>query len=114
VPAPGGPLLRGRVYAAKLPHIDANHEKYFLVVSNNRRNGQLPQVLVVRLTTSPKPQVPSVVELGHPEPFVGRALCDDIETLYPDEVTRDLGALTPGAMARVEAGLRAALGLSSS
>jgi len=72
-------------------------------VSNNRRNERLPQVLAVRLTTSPKPQIPSVVELGPPEPFTGRVLCDDIEVLYPDEVIRDAGALSRGGMARVEA-----------
>jgi hypothetical protein len=36
-------------------------------------------------------------------------VCDDIETLWPDEVTRGKGPLTPGAMARVEDGLLAAL-----
>lgn len=107
---PQRPLLRGRVYAAVLEHIGPE-EKYYLVVSNNRRNGQLPQVLAVRLTTSAKPQVPTVIELDQREPFTGRVLCDDIEALYPDEVRRDLGALTPAAMARVEDGLRAALGL---
>jgi hypothetical protein len=34
---------------------------------------------------------------------------DDIETLWPDEARRDLGAVTSGAMARVAVGLRAAL-----
>jgi mRNA interferase MazF len=102
-------LLRGRVYAAKLEHVPS--EKYYLVVSSNRRNQQLPQVLAVRLTTSDKPLIPSIVELDHREPFAGRVLCDDIEALYPDEVTRDMGALSPGALARVEDGLRAALGL---
>ena len=102
-------LVRGRVYAAKLEHIPG--EKYYLVVSNNRRNRQLPQVLAARLTTSPKTPRPSVVELDHREVFTGRVLCDDIEALYPDEVTRDLGALTPGAMAHVEDGIRAALDL---
>lgn len=106
---PGAGLLRGRVYAAKLPHIDG--EKYFLVVSNNRRNRQLPQVLAARLTTTPKPRLPSIVELDGREVFTGRVLCDDIETLWADEVTRDLGALTASAMARVEDGLRAALDL---
>lgn len=106
---PGISLVRGRVYAAKLAHIEA--EKYYLVVSNNRRNQQLPQVLAIRLTTTPNPQIPSIVELGYPEPFVGRALCDDIEAIYPDEVTRDMGAISTGAMVRVEAGLRAALSL---
>jgi mRNA interferase MazF len=108
VPAPRR-LLRGRVYAATLEHVGG--EKYYLVVSNNRRNGQLPQVLAVRLTTSPKPLIPTVVELDQREPFTGRVLCDDIEALYPNEVRRDVGALSPGAMGRVEAGLRAALDL---
>lgn len=106
---PGAGLLRGRVYAARLGHIEG--EKYFLVVSNNRRNQRLPQVLAARLTTSPKPRLPSIVELDGREVFTGRVLCDDVETLWPDEVTRDLGALTPGAMARVEDGLRAAFDL---
>jgi hypothetical protein len=38
--------------------------------------------------------------------------CDDIETLFDDEVRADLGAVTEAAMHRVEAGLRAALGMS--
>ena len=106
---PGTGLVRGRVYAAKLEHVP--DEKYYLVVSSNRRNRQLPQVLAARLTTTPKRSRPSVVELDRREVFTGRVVCDDIETLWPDEVTRDLGALTPGAMARVEDGLRAALDL---
>ncbi|HEX9537236.1 MAG TPA: type II toxin-antitoxin system PemK/MazF family toxin [Streptosporangiaceae bacterium] len=108
MPAPGRhTLLRGRVYAAQLAHVDG--EKYYLVVSNNRRNARLPQVLAVRLTTSPKPSTPSIVELDQSEVFCGRAVCDDIETLWPDEVRRDLGAVTSGAMARIVVGLRAAL-----
>lgn len=103
------PLLRGRVYAAELSHIA--EQKYFLVVSNNQRNANLPQVLAVRLTTSPKPALPSVVELGPSEVFSGRAVCDDIVELYEDEIRRDLGALTPQAMAAVGRGLAAALAL---
>ena len=103
------PLLRGRVYAAKLSNIKT--EKYFLVVSNNQRNAQLPQVLAVRLTTSPKPRIPSIVELGKGEAFLGRAVCDDIVELYEDEILRDLGALSPAAMTEVANGLKAALSL---
>ena len=103
------PLLRGRVYAAKLSNI--KDEKYFLVVSNNQRNTHLPQVLAVRLTTSPKPSIPSIVEIGKGEVFVGRAVCDDIIELYEDEIRRDLGALTPAAMSAVGNGLIAALAL---
>jgi mRNA interferase MazF len=103
------PLLRGRVYAAKLSTI--KEEKYFLVVSNNQRNLHLPQVLAVRLTTSSKPHIPSIVELGKGEVFLGRAVCDDIVELYEDEVLRDLGALSPHAMTSISSGLKAALSL---
>lgn len=85
--------------------------KYYLIVSNNRRNKALGDALAVRLTTSTKPTIDSIVELGRGEPFVGRVLCDDVVLVYADEVTRDLGALTPGTMRRVESGLKAALGI---
>jgi mRNA interferase MazF len=108
---PGTDLVRGRVYAAVLEYIKDEGEKYYLVVSNNRRNRAFPQVLAVRLTTTPaKSPRPAVVELDHREVFAGRAVCDDIVEIYPDEVKRDLGALTPNAMAQIEDGLRAALG----
>jgi hypothetical protein len=49
---------------------------------------------------------------------LGRAKCSrdglsamNIETLWEDEVQEDLGALTSGAMARIDVGLRAALGI---
>jgi len=104
------PLLRGRVYAARLSNLDS--DKFFLVVSNNQRNTHLPQALAVRLTTGPKPPLPSIVDLGSQEVFPGRAVCDDIVELYEDEIRRDLGALSPAAMAGVGRGLKAALGLT--
>lgn len=111
---PGTDLVRGRVYGGKMEHVDDGREKCYLVISNNRRNKAFPQVLAVRLTTTPvKSPRPALVELDHREVFSGSASCDDIVELYPDEVTRDLGALTPNAMARIEDGLRAALGFSS-
>ena len=110
---PGTDLVRGRVYGAKMEHVDGGREKYYLIVSNIRRNGAFPQVLAVRLTPTPvKSPRPALVELDHREVFRGCAVCDDIVELYPDEVTRDLGALTPHAMTQIEDGLRAALGLS--
>jgi mRNA interferase MazF len=102
------PFLRGQVYRAKLGNAEP---KYYLVVSNNRRNGALDDVLVVRLTTSDKPSLPSIVELGHGEPFIGRACCDDITWMEEAEVQAYLGALSPAAMARINVGLLAALGL---
>ncbi len=105
----GTNLVRGRVYAARLSHLD--EDKYFLVVSNNRRNQQLSSVLAVRLTTTPKPALPSIVRIGAGEAFAGSVVCDDILELWPDEVKRDLGALTSSAMAAVSEGLKAALGI---
>lgn len=101
-------LTRGRVYAAVLGDYG---EKLYLVVSNNRRNQALRRALVVRLTTSARPRMPSIVELDRCGAFTGRVCCDEIEYLYPDEARRDAGALTRGEMTRVEDGLRAALGL---
>jgi mRNA interferase MazF len=106
----GRPILRGRVYRVELENVEG--QKYYLIVSSNDRNRRLPQVLGVRLTTSPKPAIPSIVELSQTDgPFVGRAACDDIDAIWGDEIRADSGALTPRAMARIEDGLRAALGL---
>jgi len=103
-------FVRGRVYFAVTD--EKIGEKPFLVVSNNRRNAQLGTALVVRLTsTVKKAELPSIVESGPQDPFYGRVLCDDIFELWPDEVTREGGALTPDTMLRVGAGLRSALAL---
>jgi len=102
------PLVRGRVYGAKLEHFPT--EKYYLVVSNNSRNRKLDTALAVRLTTTRKPPMDSIVPLSRSEAFTGNVLCDDIVELWQDEITRDLGAMSPGAMQQVNAGLAAALG----
>lgn len=104
-------MLRGRIYRARLAHI--GEDKFFLVVSNNRRNRAFEQVLAARLTTTPpKVERPAMVPLGPEEVMTGWVSCDDIETIYDDEVRVDVGALTAPAMRRVEAGLRAALGIT--
>ena len=100
-------LTRGRVYYADLGRGD----KPYLVVSNNGRNARLKSALVIRITTSAKTQLDSIVDLAPQDPLVGRVLCDNINVMYADEVKRDGGALTPGTMMRVAAGLRAALAL---
>jgi mRNA interferase MazF len=101
-------MLRGRIYRA---HI--GDDKFFLVVSNNRRNRAFEQVLAVRLmTTPPKAERPAMVALGPEEVMTGWVSCDDIETIYDDEVRADVGAITALAMRRIEAGLRAALGMT--
>jgi mRNA interferase MazF len=102
------PLSRGQVVRAD---IGLEEAKLLLVVSNNRRNQFLPQVLAVRLTPSRKPQIPSIVDLGHAEVFVGRVVCDDIVEVYEDEVRDVVGALSPTAMRAIDSALMAALGL---
>lgn len=103
-------LVRGRIYMAVMEQVDG--EKPYVVVSNTSRNRALPNVLAVRVTTSPKPIMASVVELVGEDPVAGRVLCDDLIQLWPDEIRRDVGALTPATMRRVNAGLADALGLT--
>ena len=104
-------MLRGRIYRAHLGHI--GEDKFFLVVSNNRRNRAFEQVLAARLTTTPpRAERPAMVPLGPGEVMTGWISCYDIETGYDDEVRADVGAITAQAMRRVETGLRAALGMT--
>jgi mRNA interferase MazF len=104
-------MVRGRVYRARPSGFP--DDKYFLVVSNNSRNRHLDSVLVVRFTTSPKPALPSIVEIPPTEVVPGgRVVCDDIYDLYEDEVKADIGAVSSRTMAAVEDGLRAALAMA--
>lgn len=103
------PLIRGRVYAAVVSPLAV--EKFFVVVSNNARNAALPTVLAVRMTTSSKPKLASIIELLNQDSFVGRVLCDDIVEMDANDVRRDLGALSTQTMLAIEAGLKVALGI---
>jgi len=99
--------VRGRVYMADI----GAGRKPWLVVSNNARNRALSDCLAVRLTTSVKPDLPSIVQLSSADPLVGRVLCDDIALLYREDLDEERGALSPGTMLKVAAGLRIALAL---
>ncbi|MER5915400.1 type II toxin-antitoxin system PemK/MazF family toxin [Streptomyces sp. NPDC001982] len=99
--------VRGRIYMGDV----GNGRKPWLVVSNNARNTRLGDCLAARITTSPKPDLPSIVELSAADPLVGRVLCDDIVNLYRDELHEDRGVLTPQTMLKVAQGLRAALAI---
>lgn len=100
--------LRGNVYFTNI----TGEEKPYLVISNNRRNSQLKSALAVRITTSRKPAMDSIVPIPAGEAVVGSILCDDIETLYDDDNSRHGGALTVATMRAVAQGLRVALALS--
>ena len=100
---------RGRVYVAPL---GAAGEKLWLCVSNNARNTRLDEFLAVRLTTSAKPTMPSVVPLtAADQPLVGSVVCDDLGPIYLDEVIREGGAVSPATMRRVDEGLKYVLSL---
>lgn len=99
--------VRGRVYRADL----GNGLKPWLVVSNNARNRALDDVIVVRITTSKKPDLPSIVELGKDDCVVGRILCDDLGPLYRDEIRDDLGALSNQTMLKVAGALQHVLAI---
>jgi mRNA interferase MazF len=99
--------IRGNVYFADL----GAGEKPWLVVSNNGRNSALGSALVVRITTTVKPSLASIVELEHGEPVVGRVLCDDITVIYDDDQARHAGGLSLAAMTKVAVALKVALAL---
>jgi len=101
--------LRGRVYAATAS--EPVGQKYYLVVSNNQRNRHLEEVLGVRVTTSRKPDLETIVECEAADPVSGRIICDDIAPIRREKIARDLGAVTTSTMRRVEDGLRSALSL---
>ena len=92
-------MLRGRIYRAHLTHI--GEDKFFLVVSNNRRNRAFEQVLAARLTTTPpRDERPAMVPLGRGEIMTGWVSCDDIEVLYDDEASASTSARLPPSMRR--------------
>lgn len=70
--------VRGRVYMADLGY----GRKPWLAVSNNARNVRLPNCLAARVTTTPKRELATIIDLAPGDPLVGRVLCDDIVPLY--------------------------------
>lgn len=102
-------FLRGEVWAAVLPGM--TEEKYYLVVSSNARNKALKTSLVVRITSSDKPDISSIVRIPFGECVNGRVLCDDVEDMWPEDAKRKLGAFSVTTMHLVNSGLAVALGL---
>ncbi len=87
--------------------------KRFVVVSNNVRNRALGDVVMVRLTTAGKPDIPSIVEFGAGEISESRcfAVADDVWMIDKQWLGDRVGALTPFQMERVSQALRVALDL---
>jgi mRNA interferase MazF len=102
-----GPPLRGQVFDVQL----SVGRKPLVVVSNNNRNRALPSVIAARITTAPKPSIPSIVEIPKGEPVVGRVVCDDVHVVPSARLLRMRGAFSPSTMRAIENGLREALAL---
>ena len=98
---------RGQVYRLRT----AGGTTPCVVVSNDLRNGSLPTVLVARISTAPRPAVPTIVELPVGEPVVGRVLCDSVTEVAASELGKALGTLSRDAMRRIGQALSVALGL---
>ncbi|MDV6278119.1 type II toxin-antitoxin system PemK/MazF family toxin [Rhodococcus erythropolis] len=101
--------LRGQIYWFDMGH----GEKPWVVVSNNVRNRNLNTVLAARVTTTPKPGVPTAVPLGAADPLVGSILADDLIQLFDDEIaaSRPAGSLSPATVVKLNTALAIALGL---
>jgi mRNA-degrading endonuclease toxin of MazEF toxin-antitoxin module len=102
--------LRGQVFRIDVEGAGPLH---CLVISNNQRNARLGDVLVVTLTNTPPSSArTSYVSLEKAQdPFEGWVNCDGIVRLRRDLLGPVKGALSPGTMRRVDAGLAFALSL---
>ena len=102
--------LRGQIWLAD---VGLDEAKRFVIVSNNVRNRKLNDLLGIRLTTAPKPDLPSIVAFGPGEVARSRcfAVADDIWPLAKVDLVRSVGALTPRKMEAVQRAIAAALDL---
>jgi mRNA interferase MazF len=102
--------LRGQVFHVDVPGAG---QHYWLVVSNNKRNASLRDVLAAMLSTTPprSPRASYVPLTKGQDPFDGWVKCDDLGPLFRDQMGPVKGALSPTTMRLVDAGLAFALGL---
>jgi mRNA-degrading endonuclease toxin of MazEF toxin-antitoxin module len=84
--------------------IGLDESKRFVVVSNNIRNRKLHDIVIVRLTTAAKPDLP----ISDTRCF---AVADDVWMIGKEWLRDRVGALTPSQMERVNQALRVALDL---
>ncbi|WP_405162323.1 type II toxin-antitoxin system PemK/MazF family toxin [Nocardia sp. NBC_01499] len=99
---------RGQIYRADTGH----GPKPWLIVSNNRRNRQLPYLLAARITTTDKyASLPTVVPLSTDDPMVGHIVADDLQQLHRDELTALLGTVSPATIMAVNTALKLVLAI---
>lgn len=103
-------VTRGQIWWVD---IGLDENKRFVVVSNNARNRTLRDVVMVRLATAKKPDIPSIVEFAAGEITDARcyAVADDVWMIGKEWLRDRVGALTPRQMERVSQAFRVALDL---
>ena len=98
-------VLRGQVFLAL--HPDLNEKKFFVVVSNNKRNRALDSVLCLRITSTDKSHIPTCVSIpANMSSLSGYIVCEDVYLFYKDELGRHVTALTDPTMSEVESALK--------
>ena len=107
---PDTAITRGQIWWVD---IGLDENKRFVVVSNNVRNRALRDVVMVRLTTANKPDIPSIAAFGAGEISQTRcfAVADDVWMIGKEWLRDRVGTLTPKQMERVSQTLRVALDL---
>jgi mRNA interferase MazF len=100
--------VRGQIYRVDIGY----GAKPWLIVSNNRRNRNLSDVLAVRITTTlTHVDLPTWVRLDPADPLAGAVSTDDLQQLGRDELGELLGCLSPRTLMRVNEALRIVLAL---
>ncbi|MFC9433849.1 type II toxin-antitoxin system PemK/MazF family toxin [Nocardia sp. NPDC057030] len=100
--------VRGQIY-----RVDVGYGlKPWVVVSNNRRNRLLSDVLVARITTTDKHgMLPTWVGLTPTDPLVGHIVTDCLEQVDRADLGALLGTVSPGTVMAMNAALKLALAI---
>lgn len=111
-------MKRGDIYMAELEPVIGSEQggrRPVVIMQNDKGNLHAPTVIAVPLTGSgQKPALPTHALLPKGEGGLWRdsiALCEQVRTLEKTRLTRRIGSLGPGALARVEKALRISLSM---
>lgn len=101
--------LRGQVWWVRFD--DDAGRRPAVIVSNNGRNRSLATVLVVPLSTAPRPDIPTIVRMSPADGATGSAQCDHVREVPIARLAGRAFGLTPATIRAIDEGLREALGL---
>lgn len=104
-------VYRSQVVAATIPMLD-NVEKYYLVVSGNRKNETQETFLALKLNSKKPPfEHPTILQVPKISPHLKESLsgwidCGVIFEIYTEEVDRVIQSFPPVFMDKINAGLK--------